>query len=128
MKTMHVTKSRQLGTTLISWMVLLVILGVVAMSIIRLFPIYLEHMGVTSSMNSLQSDQSLRGGSQSEVRDALMRRMDVNDVDRVKSENVTIQRDGTVYRVNVAYEVVVPFIHNVSFLVTFDDTVELGTR
>ncbi len=125
---MQATKSRQSGMTLISWMILLVILGVIAMSIIRLFPIYLEHMSVTSSMNSLQSDQALRGASQSEVRTALMRRMDVNDVDRVKSEDITIQRDGNVYRVNVAYEVVVPFIHNVSFLVTFDDTVEVGTR
>jgi hypothetical protein len=128
MKQRSVTRQQQTGLTMISWMLVFVFIGVIAMTVIRLFPVYLEHMGVKSSLNSLLSDQSLRGAGPSELRNALMRRIDVNDVDRVKSEDITIQRDGNVYRVNIAYEVVVPFIQNVSFLVTFDDTVEVGVR
>ncbi len=128
MKLMSARKQQQTGLTLISWMVVFVFIGIVAMTLIRLFPVYLEHFSVTSSLKSLISDQDLRGAGPGELRTALMKRMDINDVDRVKSEDVTIQRDGNVYRINVNYEVVVPFVHNISFLVSFDDTVEVGAR
>lgn len=128
MQQMSVTRQRQAGLTLISWMVILVLVGILAMTVIRLFPVYIEHLGVTSSMDSLKSDPDLQGAGVSEIRNGLMRRLDVNDVKRVKADNINITREGTVYSVNVAYEVTVPFIYNVSFLMAFDDTVEIGAR
>lgn len=128
MQQMSVMRQRQTGLTLISWMVILVLVGILAMTVIRLFPVYMEHLGVTSSMDSLKSDPDLQGAGVSEIRNGLMRRLDINDVKRVNADNVNITREGTMYRVNVAYEVVVPFIYNVSFLVSFDDTVEIGAR
>jgi len=127
MKQMDVMK-RQAGMTLISWMVVFAIAGILAVAGLKLFPVYMDHLGVKSSMDSLASDQALRGAGPTELREALMRRLDVNDVKRVKREDVTIQRDGSIYRVNVAYEVVVPFVSNVSFLVSFDETREVSAR
>lgn len=127
MKQRNVMK-RQAGMTLISWMAVFAIAGFLAVAALKLFPVYMEHLGVKSSMDSLASDQALRGASPTELREALMRRLDINDVKRVKREDVTIQRDGSIYRVNVAYEVVVPFVSNVSFLVSFDETREVSAR
>ncbi|MEW6646951.1 MAG: DUF4845 domain-containing protein [Pseudomonadota bacterium] len=121
-------KQRQAGLTLVSWMVIIVIAGVLAMGILKLFPVYMEHLGVTSSLDALAADSSLRGSSPPEIRAALMKRMEINDVDRVKREDVTIERDGNAYRVTVTYEVVVPFVHNISFLVNFEDVAEVAAR
>lgn len=128
MKQMNVMKRRQAGMTLISWMAVFAIVGILAVAALKLFPVYMEHLSVNSSMDSLVSDQGLRGAGPGELREALARRLDINDVKRVKREDITIQRDGSIYRVNVAYEVVVPFVYNVSFLVSFDDTVEVAAR
>lgn len=121
-------KQRQAGLTLVSWMVIVVIAGILAMGILKLFPVYMEHLGVTSSLEALAADPSLRGSSPPEIRGALMKRMEINDVDRVKREDVTIERYGNAYRVTVIYEVVVPFVHNVSFLVNFEDVAEVAAR
>lgn len=121
-------RRQQAGMTLISWVVVFAIAGVIAVTGLKLFPVYMEHLSVNSSMDSLVSDQGLRGAGPGELREALVRRLDINDVKRVKREDITIQRDGNIYRVNVAYEVVVPFVYNISFLVSFDDTVEVAAR
>ncbi|WP_172600412.1 DUF4845 domain-containing protein [Sulfurivermis fontis] len=121
-------KQRQAGLTLVSWMVIFVIAGILAMGFLKLFPVYMEHLGVTSSLESLSTNPSLRGSSPAEIRDALMKRMEVNDVNRVKRDDITIERDGAVYKVTVAYEVVVPFVHNISFLVSFEDVAEVAAR
>jgi Tfp pilus assembly protein FimT len=128
MRQARAMRRHQAGMTLISWMLIFVVAGILIMAALKLFPVYMEHISLTSSLNSLSSDHSLRGASPVELRNALMRRLDINDVKRVKSEDVTIQRDGAVYRVDVNYEVVVPFVYNISFLVSFEDTAEVAAR
>lgn len=121
-------KKRQTGLTLVSWMFILVIAGILAMAVLKLFPVYMEHLGVTSSLDAISTDPALRGSSPPEIRGALMKRMEINDVDRVKSEDITIERDGHNYKVTVAYEAVVPFVHNISFLINFEDVAEVAAR
>lgn len=127
MRQMSIAK-RQAGMTMISWVLVFSIAAIIGVTIIRLFPVYMEHLGVTSSLDSLSQDHSLRGATPNELREALMRRMDINDVKRVSREDISIERDGNTYRVSVDYEVVTPFVHNVSFLVSFADTAEVVIR
>ncbi len=121
-------KKRQAGLTGLSIMMLLVLIGFIAMFLIRLAPVYIENFSVNSSLNSLKSDPETKGSTESQLRDRLMKRFDVNDVNRVKSDDVTIDRDGTRYTIDVAYDVQVPFLYNIDFLVHFDDTAEIETR
>ncbi len=119
---------RQRGLTMISWMVILLVGAIFAMMAIRLIPVYIEHFSVSSSLTSLMGDMDARGKSPTELQDRLFRRLDVNEVTSVNRDDVTITRDGPVTRVNVAYDVKVPFFYNIDFLVTFDDTVEVPGR
>lgn len=128
MKPMSVSRQRQSGLTLISWMVIFAIIALLAMTVLKLFPVYMEHLNVTSSLNSLSSDTELRGAGPGELRETLVKRLDINDVKRVTRDNITIVRDGQMYSVNITYEVVVPFAYNVSFLINFDDTAEVSAQ
>lgn len=118
-------KQRQAGLTLVSWMVIIVIAGVLVMPMLKLFPVYMEHLGVVSSLEALAGDASLHGSSAPDIRNALMKRLEINYVNRVKHEDITIERAGNAYRVTVAYEVVVPLVHNISFLLNFEDVAEV---
>lgn len=120
---------RQSGVTLIGWIIIIALVVFVATIVIRLFPLYLEHFSVTSSLNSLATDAELKGASPGEIRSSLMRRLGINSVDRVGSEDIEIVRATSGgYEVRVSYQVQVPFVHNIEFLVSFDDTVEVGAR
>lgn len=121
-------KQRQAGLTLVSWMVIIVIAGVLVMAMLKLFPVYMEHLSVASSLEALAGDASLHGSSASDIRNALMKRLEINNVNRVKREDITIERAGNAYRVTVAYEVVVPVVYNISFLLNFEDVAEVMAR
>ncbi|MFA5627812.1 MAG: DUF4845 domain-containing protein [Thiohalomonadaceae bacterium] len=122
------SKQSQAGMTLISWVLILAVAGILLMGVLRLFPVYMEHFNAASSLKSLSSDQGLQGSSPAEIRKALMKRLQINDVERVHPEDIIVERAGNVYRVTMEYEAVVPFIYNISFLVHFDDMAEVAAR
>lgn len=122
--------SRQRGMTLIGWMAVLAVGAFFLMIFFRLFPVYMENFAVQSSLESLQSDAEVgsKSGllhSKAEVWDTLEKRLQINDVDRVKPKNVTIERKSGKFEVRVAYEVRVPFMYNIDFVVKFDEMAEV---
>lgn len=114
---------RQRGMTLISWVVVLGVIAFLTMIVLRLFPVYMEHMAVVSSLESLEKELEPMGPS--EIKDKLSKRLQINDVENVSSKNIKIERGRGIYRVGVAYEVRTPFLSNVDFIVSFDDQVEV---
>ena len=125
---MHAMQQRQRGLTMISWAIIMAVIAFFAMMAIRLFPVYMEHFSVVSSMTSLVADEDARGKSPLEIQTRLFKRFEVNDVTSVTADDVTITRDGEANTVNIVYDVQVPFLYNIDFLVHFNDTVEVGAR
>lgn len=119
---------RQRGLTLISWMFIFAIAGFLGLMLLKLIPVYIEHFNVASSVSSLASDADLQGKSPSVLRDGLVKRLQINEVRNVHPEDILIARNGGVYEVTVDYEVVVPFVYNISFLVSFVDVAEVPVR
>ncbi len=129
MKQLRAMKGRQEGLTMISWVILIAVIGFFALFIIKLFPIYMEHFDIKSSLHSLATDADVRGGGgAASIREHLDKRLEINDVSDVTDDNITITQDDTGYQVNVTYEVKTSFIYNISLVVHFDDTVEVPAR
>ncbi len=114
---------RQQGLTMISWIMVLGVIAFLTMIVLKLFPTYMEHMAVASSLESLASEAEPMGPT--EIRSKLMKRLNINDVENVKRKDIKIERGRGVYKVGIAYEVRTPFISNIDFMVTFDDRVEV---
>ena len=121
-------RSKQRGMTAIGWMIIIALVALVVMLALKLFPLYMEHFSVSSSLDGLATDHDLVGAPPSKLRTSLMRRFDINNVQNVHKEDVSIQRDGAGYQVNVDYEVRVPFVYNVDLVVYFSDTAEVPGR
>lgn len=116
-------RDRQQGVTLISWIVILGVIAFLTTIVLRLFPVYIEHMAVTSSLESLAGEKEPMGAS--EIRTKLMKRFEINDVENVTRKDIKIESARGVYQVNIAYEVRTPFISNIDFVVSFDDHAEV---
>lgn len=116
--------ARQRGLTMVSWLVVIAVVVFLAMFVLKLFPVYLENFSVRTTLNSLEKESQPL--TPADLRETLRKRLDINDVTHVDMrKNVTIDtRDGK-HLVQVAYEVRVPFISNVDFLVTFRDHAEV---
>ncbi|MFA5589781.1 MAG: DUF4845 domain-containing protein [Lysobacteraceae bacterium] len=118
---------KQSGLTLMSFLIVLVVVGFFIFIGMKLFPVYNEYWSVVTDMKGLAAEPGVKQLSPEQVRDRLFRRFDISYVDSVKPQNVKITRQNG-YQLNVAYEVRRNLMYNLDFVAVFDKTVELGGR
>lgn len=118
---------KQSGLTLMSFLIVLVVVGFFIFIGMKLFPVYNEYWSVSTDMKGLAAEPGVKQLSPEQVRDRLFRRFDISYVDSVKPQNVKITRQNG-YQLNVAYEVRRNLMYNLDFVAVFDKTVELGGR
>lgn len=117
--------SKQRGITLVSFIIVLAVVGFFAFIGMKLFPVYTEYYSVVKDMNGLAGEPGVASMPPAKVKDLLFRRFYVSYVKSVKSEHVKITRQNG-YNLQVKYEVREPLIYNLDFVAKFDRTVELG--
>lgn len=124
------TVNTQRGMTAIGILFVLALIAFFTLLVLRLAPPYLEHFNVASSLKSLQTETGIQEKTPGEIRSLLQRRFDINDIEHVKKDNVKIEKDSKtgLLKITVAYEVRVPIMVNVDAVVSFSDSVEVGTR
>lgn len=119
---------RQEGMTLISFLLLLALLGFCAVVVVRVAPIYIDHYMIRSTLQSLESDRDLRSKSREEILELLRRRWDINDIDDVTTGNVKLERDEDTLRLKLRYDVVRHVLGNLDVVVRFDDVVVIDLK
>ena len=119
--------SRQKGVTLISFMLMFAAFGFIIMIFLKLLPIYLEHYKIQSTLNNLKVESDITSQTPAQITALLQKRWDVNSIDRIQAkDSVTIEKRSGTVKVQVVYEVEEHLVANVSALVKFDDSVEIG--
>jgi len=124
---MHTPKKQQ-GMTLIGWMLVFMLAAVIALVALKLIPVYLDGYKVYQSMASLAEDDSAKGKNPTELRKLLLRRLDINMVTDVTSDNITFSNQGGKIAVEVDYEVRRQMFGNLYAVVVFNKTVEISSR
>jgi len=117
---------RQQGMTLISLVFLMCGIGFVAMLVLKVGPIYLEHSKVTASLAAVEESVDVLNKSDSEIREMVRKRFDLNYVTNVTARDLVITKSGGYLKVQLQYEVVENIMGNLSVLVEFDDVIEVG--
>ncbi|MEK8090904.1 DUF4845 domain-containing protein [Thermithiobacillus plumbiphilus] len=111
---MNATNGREHGTTLVgllAWGVVLVAFTVLAAKIL---PVYYEYWSVVNAVKAQAQSTDARA-SERDVREALLKRLEVADVTHVESDDIQIERDsGNNPRIRVAYERRVHLFGNMS--------------
>jgi hypothetical protein len=121
-------RTRQGGMTLISFLLLLGLLGICAVVLVRVAPIYFEHYMIRSTLQSLESDRDLRNKSREEIFDLLRRRWEINNVEDVTTGNVKLERDEQSLKLRLQYDVIRHVLGNLDVVVRFDDLVVIELK
>ena len=103
------------------------VIGFVALVTIKCTPIYLGHMEIESAIKDVADDSSYATASPFEIRRALQRRFDVDDVKQLKTKDIQIQRDDNPRVISYDYDVEVPLFANISLKIKFKDAVRVRT-
>lgn len=116
---------RMAGMSGLGFLLLLLLIGFFALLVVRLFPVYLEHYNVSTSLRSLTTESREGGLDSARIRELLLRRFEINDVTHVNRKHIRIEPTSGGTRVAIAYEVRKPFMANVDLVVSFRDAIVL---
>jgi hypothetical protein len=122
-------QDRQRGMTFIGILILVVVVGAWVYAGIRLVPKYLEYVRVASTLEKVRDEFDANPGStEFMLRKAIERHFDIEMVDVIGANDIEIKKEDGVFKMRANYEDTVPLVYNVSFLLTFDKTVEVAAR
>jgi len=116
----------QKGITLMSFVVVLVVVGFFALMAMKLFPMYSEYNSLKSVMKQFAESPNSASMTSAQAFLDLERRFNIAYVSSVKKEHVKIIRAGKASQLNIAYEVRVPLLANLDVVGKFDNTVDLN--
>jgi hypothetical protein len=123
---MNLSPKRQQGLTFIS---LVFFLGLIAFFVLlglKIGPIYLDHMKVTNALAEIKKTPDIETKSANEIRESLNKRFNMNYVNDVTQDDITVVKQGNYLKVIIEYEVVKKIAGNLSVLVEFKDVIEAG--
>jgi hypothetical protein len=122
-------RAQQQGATLIGVILLWSLLAFFIYLAMCLTPIYLENYNVKSSLHALQGDPAIFSPTNADtkyaIREALNKRLNINDVNRVTDKNIVIEPTKTGYEVKIVYDATTHIIANIDLVVHFRHAVEL---
>lgn len=112
------------GMTLWSMAFVLVLIAFLSLTVIRLFPIYLNHFKVMTHLKEMAANPETDAMSKTEIKDALAKRFQVDGVEYVDlKEDLEIIVEGRDQQKTflLNYEARVPFYSNLSVVGEFYD-------
>jgi hypothetical protein len=113
---------RQVGATLLGYIILVSFIGVFAFGAIRLTPVYLNYMKVVGVVDGVFNEFDGKNPTRAAIRSSISRRFDVDSVGIITFRDVTVSQVDGGFEVAAVYDHTTPFIGNISFTVHFDKT------
>ena len=118
------SKMKQQGLTLISIMMLIVIFTFVAISLVKVIPVYFDSYKVTDVVSGLKDTHGLGEKSKNEIARIILDRLAINIVTDVTRNDIYVERVNNSIFVDVEYEVRKPMFGNIDVVMKFKKSVE----
>ncbi|PHS69727.1 MAG: DUF4845 domain-containing protein [Methylophaga sp.] len=122
---------QQRGMTLISWVVVLGLIGFFATVLMRIVPMYQEYYGVVQIMEGMESELEHNKLTKQQVWILLAKRFNTGYISSVKKENVEIHRGKNnvqATKIVIDYEVRVPFIAQIDLVGHFHSEIDVESK
>ncbi len=115
----------QLGMGMSSWLVVIVIVGLVASQAFKIVPSYIDNQTLRSKLQELAiTPEGIESKSVSELRSNLSNTLRINNIRDIPNDNIEVKRqDGRVI-ININYEKRIPMFFNVDVLLTFNNQLD----
>jgi hypothetical protein len=110
---------QQRGLTMFSFLFFAIVFIAIAMLAMKLVPAYIEFFSVKKILSTMGQEAELKSKSNAEIRNDFSNRASVGYVTVVKPEDLSVERQGGVPVITVAYEYRTKLVGNVSLVVDF---------
>ncbi|HEY9254869.1 MAG TPA: DUF4845 domain-containing protein [Stenotrophomonas sp.] len=118
-------KRNQSGMTLLSFVVVLAVVGFFLYIGMKLFPMYQEYYSVREAMKGVANEPGSGDMDPGRAKDLFFRRLYINYSENVQKDDVTFERVGNGWRMNVSYEVRRPLVGNLDVVGNFNASQDL---
>lgn len=114
------TRKHQAGLTMISWIILILLIGFVGLFGFKLVPIYMDYMTINAALNNV-AHNATEGISASGIHSAVEKQFNVNDVSVVSADDVKIGTDPNSNNITLTldYDARTSFVANVDLVAHF---------
>jgi len=113
--------SKEQGFTLIGLIIILGFIGIITLSVLKVFPVYMEHLAIKTSLEAIETDPGLKNMSVSKIRGLFGKKLDMNQVTSINAKDAEISRSIGEITMKVEYEVRKDYIGNVDIILSFSD-------
>lgn len=117
-------RAKQQGVSFLGFIVIAAVAGVIGFAALKLIPVYLEYMRVQQVLADLKTQNDGQGATIPVLKNALMKRLDVEAVATPFDDFKMDKKDDGI-EIRAKYDRVVPYLFNVSLMVSFDKAVEI---
>ena len=118
----------QQGMTLMSFIIVLAVVGFFLFIGAKLFPMYEGYYSVKQALKQMQATPGEANMDPAKIEDLFFRKLYISYAEEVKPENVTVKRSdsGTGWHMVVDYEVRKPLIYNLDIVGKFHAEADLA--
>jgi hypothetical protein len=117
-------RGRQAGITVLGFLILATLIGVVALAGIKVTPMYIKNMRLGAVLTDMQHELSGKGATPQSIRYDLAKRFSVEDIN-LPPDAIKINPSTAGFSVRITYENRAPYVADVWLLVAFDKQVEV---
>jgi len=113
----------------LTFLSIVLILGLIVFFVLlglKIAPIYMNHSKVVNAMAALENMPDIDVMSKREILVSLNKRFNMNYVEKVGGDDITITKSSNYTKVEIEYEVVEKLVGNLSVLVEFNESFEAG--
>lgn len=108
------------GLSLVGWILVIIVVVIFATAAIKMVPAYIDFNTISSMANSVLSDSKVGLKSENEIRADFAKRMSINNLTVISSQDLIIEKDGGTVKVLVDYEVRENLFSNVDVVMAFN--------
>ena len=94
--------------------------GIFLTAVLKITPAYLDNRVIVNAMQAMVTDQSLAEMTVAELRSALMKTLNTNNI-TLRAEDIKLVREGGREYVDISYDTQVPLFFNISAVVSFNE-------
>ena len=118
------TRHAQAGITALGFLILATLVGVVGLAVMKVTPMYIKNMRMSTILNDVESELSGQGTTPAGIRQELEKRFSIEDM-RLSAEQLKITQSKSGYSLHVQYEERASYIADIYLVVAFDKQVEI---
>lgn len=111
---------------MISWMLILGLVGIQLIMAIRIIPVYMNHSSLVTIMDSLPSSPDIQPKNSKKVMEVLKKKLKINNLYDLAAnkEAFTFKKIDGGFSLVAHYEARGPIFKNLEFVATFDHSVD----